>query len=54
MSKRQEWAEKIEALKREYMTAGPIHARDLLRQIHRMEKELKYYARPTTSGGDTH
>lgn len=43
MSKRQEWAEKIEALKREASAAGPIHRRDLLRQIHRMEKELKYY-----------
>lgn len=43
MNKREEWAERIEALKREYMTAGPIHGRDLLRQIHRMEKELKYY-----------
>ena len=43
MTKRQEWVERIEALKREYMTAGPVHARDLLRQIHRMEKELKYY-----------
>lgn len=43
MSKRQEWAEKIEALKREASAAGPVHKRDLSRQIHRMEKELKYY-----------
>ena len=43
MSKRQEWVERIEALKKEYETAGPVHKRDLSRQIHRMEKELKYY-----------
>lgn len=36
---------KICAAKTELLTAGPIHARDLRRQIHRMEKELRTYIR---------
>lgn len=54
MSKRQEWVERIEALRREYMTAGPVHGKDLMRQIHRMEKELKYYDKTYKNGGGTH
>lgn len=41
--KRQEWVEKIDALKKERDVSGAVHAKDLSRQIHRMEKELKYY-----------
>ena len=37
--------EKIRAAKAELLTAGPIHAKDLRRQIHRMEKELRTYIR---------
>lgn len=36
---------KIRAAKAELLTAGPIHAKDLRRQIHRMEKELRTYFR---------
>ena len=35
----------IRAAKAELLTAGPIHARDLRRQIYRMEKELRTYIR---------
>lgn len=40
-----EYKAKIRAAKAELLTAGPIHARDLRRQIHRMEKELRTYIR---------
>jgi len=36
---------KIRAAKEQLKTAGPIHAKDLRRQIHRMEKELRTYIR---------
>lgn len=36
---------RIRAAKAELLTAGPIHAKDLRRQIHRMEKELRLYIR---------
>ena len=36
---------RIRAAKAELLTAGPIHAKDLRRQIHRMEKELRTYIR---------
>lgn len=31
------------AVKAKIKTAGPIHRKDLLRQLHRMEKELQIY-----------
>lgn len=40
-----EHKQKIKAAKEELKTAGTIHARDLRRQIHRMEKELRAYIR---------
>ena len=40
---RMEWKEKINAAREELKTAGKIHRRDLIRHIHRMEKELKLY-----------
>lgn len=36
---------RIYAAKAELLTAGTIHAKDLRRQIHRMEKELRTYIR---------
>lgn len=36
---------RIRAAKAELLTAGPIHAKDLRRQIYRMEKELRTYIR---------
>lgn len=35
----------IRAAKEEIKTAGPHHRRDLLKHIHRMEKELLIYDR---------
>lgn len=47
--------EKIRVAKAELLTAGPIHARDLKKHIHRMEKELRIYiAYHKKTGGDTH
>lgn len=43
--KRDEWKAKIAAAKEELKTAGPIHRRDLLKHIHRMQKELMIYDR---------
>lgn len=36
---------RIYAAKHELKTAGPYHRRDLLKHIHRMEKELLIYDR---------
>lgn len=36
---------KLKAAKEELRTAGPVHARDLRKHIHRMEKELRTYIR---------
>jgi len=45
----------IRAAKQELKTAGPHHRRDLLKHIHRMEKELRIYiAYHKKTGGDTH
>lgn len=50
-----EYKAKIRAAKAELLTAGPIHARDLRKHIHRMEKELRIYiAYHKKTGGDTH
>ena len=45
MTTRDEYKAKIRAAKEEMMFSGPIHAKDLWRQINRMEKELKIYDR---------
>jgi hypothetical protein len=41
--KRRAYIAEIKAAKEQLKTAGEIHARDLTRQIHRMEKELQIY-----------
>lgn len=43
MDKRQEYVDKLNAAKEELKNAGYIHRRDLVRQIHRMENELREY-----------
>ena len=45
MNEREQHKARIRAAKAELLTAGPIHAKDLRRQIHRMEKELRTYIR---------
>lgn len=45
MTKREEHMAAIRAAKEEMKTAGYIHRRDLARQIHRMENELREYDR---------
>ena len=45
MSEREEQKARIYAAKQELKTAGPHHRRDLLKHIHRMEKELLIYDR---------
>ena len=40
-----EYKAKLKAAKAELLTAGTINAKDLRRQIHRMEKELRTYIR---------
>ena len=43
IEKRQEAKNKIMEAKAELKTAGPIHRRDLLKHINRMQKELQIY-----------
>lgn len=43
MMKRDEYKARIIAAKAELKTAGPCHRRDLLKHIHRMQKELLIY-----------
>lgn len=45
MTRREEQKARIRAAKQELKTAGPYHRRDLLKHIHRMEKELLIYDR---------
>ena len=45
MAQFDDYKARIRAAKAELLTAGPIHAKDLRRQIHRMEKELRTYIR---------
>ena len=45
MTRREEHKSQIRAAKEELKTAGPHHRRDLLKHIHRMEKELLIYDR---------
>jgi hypothetical protein len=40
---RESWKSKIRVAKEELKTAGPHHRRDLLKHIHRMQKELMIY-----------
>lgn len=49
--KRDEMVSKIRMAKAELPTAGVIHRRDLLKHIHRMEKELKTYDYYQKRGG---
>ena len=42
-SAREQHLEKLRLAKEEVKTAGTIHKRDLIRQIKRMEKELRIY-----------
>ena len=42
---REEYKAAIRTAKQELKTAGPHHRRDLLKHIHRMEKELLIYDR---------
>ena len=48
---RDELVSKIRNAKAELPTAGVIHRRDLLKHIHRMEKELKIYDYYHRKGG---
>jgi len=43
MSEREEQKARIYAAKEQLKTAGPHHRRDLLKHIHRMQKELMIY-----------
>ena len=45
MTQREQHKAEIENVKKEIKTAGPCHKRDLIRQLHRMQKELKIYDR---------
>ena len=45
MDKRQEHIQKIKKAKEELKSAGKIHKRDLIRYIHKLEKELATYDR---------
>lgn len=45
MSSADEYRAKLQAARDELATAGAIHAKDLRRQIKRMEKELRIYDR---------
>lgn len=45
MTRREEHVAAIEAVKAQIKTAGPCHRRDLIRQLHRMKKELLIYDR---------
>ena len=45
MTQRDKYKARIAAAKEELKTAGPIHRRDLSRQISNMQKELKTYDR---------
>ena len=54
MSKLSEYQDKIESARQELSKAGPVHVRDLRKQIHRMEKEVmiyKAYQRQARKGG---
>lgn len=45
MTQREQHKAAIEAIKAQIRTAGPCHKRDLIRQLHRMQKELLIYDR---------
>ena len=48
---REAYAAKLEAARQELKTAGPVHRRDLLKHIRRMERELRDYDRFHAGGG---
>lgn len=49
------YAANIARTKEEARKAGPIHKRDLMKHIRRMEKELRDYDRfHREAGGETH
>lgn len=43
MNQREQHKAAIRAAKQELKTAGPHHRRDLMKHIHRMQKELRIY-----------
>jgi hypothetical protein len=43
MTQREENKARIRAAKEQLKTAGPHHRRDLLKHIHRMQKEMMIY-----------
>ena len=43
MAKRDEYVREMEAVRERLETAGPCHKRDLMRQLHQMEKDIKTY-----------
>lgn len=45
MTRRDEQKDRIRAAKEQLKTAGPHRRRDLLKHIHRMQKELMIYDR---------
>jgi len=45
MDAREEHVQKIREAKQQLKTAGPHHRRDLMKYIHRMQKELMIYDR---------
>ena len=45
VSQRDRFLEEIKAVEEQIKTAGPIHRRDLIRQIKRMKRELRTYDR---------
>lgn len=45
MTKREEHLMKIARTRNELKTAGPVHRRDLLRCLARLEREIKQYDR---------
>lgn len=55
MTRREEHKAAIRAAKEELKTAGPHHRLDLLKHVHRMEKELLIYDRykPSTRQRET-
>ena len=46
------FVQKLTAARQEWETAGPIHRRDLIKHIRRMERELRDYDR-FHKGGDS-
>lgn len=45
MTQRERHVEKIAQVERDLQTAGPIHAKDLRRELNHLRKELREYDR---------